>query len=111
MMAYTTIVNCKSNLYDGNCHDMRDIGVKSETEWAGDVKRLLRAEMARRGVTYEQLSEKLSAIGIADSAVNIRNRVARGKFTATFLVQCLVAMGVRSLRIADSEANADRPSS
>jgi hypothetical protein len=59
--------------------------VKSEDEWSEDVKRLLRAEMARRDITYEQLSEKLAAIGIADSAVNIRNKVARGKFTARFL--------------------------
>src|ERR1700730_339073 len=111
MMTYVAVVNGKSNVYDGICHDTRGIGVKSEAEWAEDVKRLLRAEMTRRGVTYEQLSEKLAAIGIADSPVNLRNRVARGKFTATFLVQCLAAMGVRSLRIADSEANADRPSS
>jgi hypothetical protein len=111
MAAQDAVVNGKSNVYDGNCHDPRGFGVKSETEWSENVKRLLRAEMARRGVTYEQLSEKLGAMGVADSAVNIRNKVARGKFTATFLVQCLVAMGVRSLRIADDEANADRPSS
>lgn len=73
--------------------------MKSEAEWAEEVKRLLRAEMARRGVTYEQLSEKLAAIGITDSSVNLRNKVARGKFTAVFLVQCLAAMGAQMLRI------------
>jgi uncharacterized protein DUF6471 len=34
---------------------------KTEAEWADDVKQLLRAEMARRGVTYEHLAEKLAA--------------------------------------------------
>jgi hypothetical protein len=77
--------------------------MKSEAEWADDVKRLLRAEMTRRGVTYEELSEKLSAIGITDTAVNLRNKVARGRFSATFLVQCLTAIGARTLRLAESE--------
>ena len=75
--------------------------MKTEAEWAEDVKRLLRAEMTRRGVTYEDLSERLAAIGINDTAVNLRNKVARGRFAATFLVQCLAALGARSLRLTE----------
>jgi hypothetical protein len=74
--------------------------VKTEGDWAEEVKRLLRAEMARRGVTYDQLAEKLAAVGVNDSAVNLRNKVARGRFSAAFLIQCLSAMGARSLRIS-----------
>jgi hypothetical protein len=73
--------------------------VKSDADWTEEVKRLLRAEMSRRGVTYEQLSEKLDAIGITDSSVNLRNKVARGRFTAVFLIQCLAAMGAQMLRL------------
>jgi hypothetical protein len=75
--------------------------MKTEAEWAEYVKRLLRAEMTRRGVTYEELSEKLAAIGIKDTPVNLRNKVARGKFSAVFLFQALAAMGARSLRISE----------
>ncbi len=50
-------------------------------------------------VTYEQLAEKLAEHGVKDSAVNIRNKVARGGFSATFFVRCLKAMGVKELRI------------
>jgi hypothetical protein len=99
MTAYAAIVNDKSNAYDGNRHDGRD-RMKTEGEWADDVKRMLRAEMTRRGITYDQLAEKLAAIGVDDSAVNIRNKVARGRFSATFLIQCLAAIGARSLRIS-----------
>jgi uncharacterized protein DUF6471 len=102
-VACATIVNDKSNVYSGNRHRRRGASVKTEDEWADDVKRLLRAEMTRRGVTYDQLAEKLAEIGVADSSVNIRNKVARGKFTAVFLVQCLEAMGCRSLRLSDPE--------
>jgi hypothetical protein len=75
--------------------------MKTEDQWAEDVKRLLRAQMARRGLTYEQLTEKLAEIGVTDTAVNLRNKVARGKFSAVFLVQALTAIGCRSLRLSD----------
>jgi hypothetical protein len=76
--------------------------MKTEAEWAEDVKRLLRAEMTRRGVTYEELSERLAAIGINDTAVNLRNKVARGRFSAIFLVQCLTALGAHALRLSEA---------
>jgi hypothetical protein len=73
---------------------------KTEADWANDVKHLLRAEMARRGVTYDQLTEKLGEIGVVDTSVNIRNKVARGKFTAVFFVQCLKAVGCETVRLS-----------
>jgi hypothetical protein len=75
------------------------MAMKTEDEWAEDVKRILRAEMTRRGVTYDQLQEKLEAIGVRDTSVNLRNKVARGKFTAVFLVQCLTAIGCQILHL------------
>jgi hypothetical protein len=94
MAVNAAIVNSKSNVYDG---------VMTEEEWSDETKRLLRAEMTRRGVTYEQLSEKLAAIGINDTSVNIRNKVARGRFSAAFLIQCLTAMGAQTLRLTQSD--------
>lgn len=80
--------------------------MKTEDEWAEDVKRLLRAEMTRRGVSYEALAERLAAIGVKDTAVNLRNKVARGRFSAAFLAQCLTAMGVRSIRLGEDTEQA-----
>jgi hypothetical protein len=78
--------------------------VKTDDEWAEDAKRLLRAEMTRRGVTYDGLAERLAALGVNDSAVNIRNKVARGKFSASFLLQSLTALGCRTLRLDEVES-------
>jgi hypothetical protein len=78
--------------------------MKSEAEWAEDVKRLLRAEMARRGITYQELADRLGSMGVRDTAVNLRNKVARGRFSAVFLVQCLRAIGARALRL-NEDAN------
>jgi hypothetical protein len=59
----------------------------------------LRGEMARRGVTYAQLVERLAAIGVDENERNLRNKVSRGKFTAGFLLQCLTALGCSHLQL------------
>ncbi|WP_218016836.1 DUF6471 domain-containing protein [Sphingomonas mali] len=70
-----------------------------EKEWEDKVKRLLKAELARKGMTYADLVGKLADIGVMDSEPNIRNKISRGKFTAVFLIQCLEAIGVTSLKL------------
>lgn len=71
-----------------------------EKEWEDRVKRLLKAELARKGITYAQLVGKLADIGVMDSEPNIRNKISRGKFTAVFLLQCLTAIGASSLHLS-----------
>ncbi len=71
------------------------------SEWEAKVKALLKSELKRKGVTYAQLVDRLAEIGVVDSEPNIRNKLARGKFTAVFLIQCLEAIGASSLRFSD----------
>jgi hypothetical protein len=71
------------------------------SDWETKVKGLLKGELKRRGVTYAQLVDKLSAIGVSETEPNVRNKLARGKFTAVFLLQCLEAIGASSLRLSD----------
>lgn len=73
-----------------------------ETDWTARVKGMLKAELKRRHVSYQDLAEKLREIGVHDTEPNIRNKIARGSFTAVFFVQCLTAIGCRSLRLDDS---------
>ena len=72
-----------------------------DKEWEDRVKRMLKAELTRRGVTYSQLVGKLADIGVHDTEPNIRNKISRGKFSAVFLVQCLTAIGASSLHLQD----------
>jgi 3-mercaptopyruvate sulfurtransferase SseA len=72
-----------------------------ETDWQGLVKGMLKAEVKRRNMTYEQLSAKLAEIGVHETATNIRVKISRGGFSAVFFVQCLRAMGCRELRLAN----------
>jgi microsomal dipeptidase-like Zn-dependent dipeptidase len=62
---------------------------------------LLKSELKRRNVTYGQLVEKLAAVGVSETEPTIRNKLARGKFTAVFMIQSLEAVGSQSLRLSD----------
>lgn len=75
--------------------------MKTAKDWEDQAKALLKAELKRRGVTYAQLVGKLADVGVMDSEPNIRNKLARGKFTAVFLIQCLEAIGTSSLHLRD----------
>ena len=74
---------------------------RTDKEWEELIKGMLKAELKRKGVTYAQLVGKLADIGVIDSEPNIRNKLARGKFTAVLLVQCLEVIGASSLRLSD----------
>jgi hypothetical protein len=97
-MAIGIIVKGKSIVYD----DIRHQGamhMPDKNPWEARVQGILKAELKRRGVTYAQLVEKLAEIGVSETEPNIRNKLARGKFTAAFLLQCLDAVGATELRL------------
>jgi hypothetical protein len=70
-----------------------------EVDWTQKVKGILKAELKRRNMTYGDLVEALAKIGVQDTEVNIRNKVARGMFTAVFFVQCMEAIGATEIRL------------
>ena len=61
------------------------------------IKGILRAEMAKKGMTYADLAICLHAIGVEEDEKNLANKIGRGNFTAILFMQCLSAMGLRSL--------------
>lgn len=73
----------------------------NDVDWPEKVKGMLKAELKRRNVSYNQLVEKLGEIGVLETEVNIRNKIARGGFTAIFFVQCLDAIGCHTLHLGD----------
>jgi hypothetical protein len=70
-----------------------------DKEWQERVKNVLKAELARRNVSYKELADRLKAIGVKDTERNISNKISRGTFTAAFFVQCLDAIGCHTLHL------------
>ena len=74
-----------------------------EADWSARVKGLLKAELKRKGVSYRELADKLTAMGIPESEANIANKISRGGFTAVFFVQCLIAIGAHTIRLHEPD--------
>ena len=68
-------------------------------DWGKTAKSVLRAEMARRGISYADLVTLLAADGVKENEANLRNKVSRGSFTAAFLLRCLAVMDVTTLHL------------
>jgi hypothetical protein len=69
--------------------------------WRNAVQRLLKTEMSRHDVRYQELSERLAAIGVEQSADNLRNKVNKGILGADLLLQVVSVLNVKSINTAD----------
>lgn len=71
----------------------------TDSDWQERAKGLLKSELKKRGLSYKQLAEKLKEIGVDENDRNLANKLARGGFSAVFLVQCLTAIGCHTLHL------------
>ena len=78
-------------------------GLAMSQDWAKQVKGILKAELTRRHVSYKELADKLTAMGVAENERNIANKIARGSFSAVFFVQSLAAIGCHNVRLEAGE--------
>jgi hypothetical protein len=74
-----------------------------DSDWQDRVKGILKAELKRRHLSYNDLVGKLATIGITETEPNIRTKISRGGFTAVFFVQCLVAIGAHTVRLHETD--------
>lgn len=72
---------------------------KTKDLWAERARNLLKGELARRGLSYEDLAVKLQKIGVEENANNLRSKINRGTFSAAFLLQVLQAIGASSIDV------------
>lgn len=70
-------------------------------DWRQLLQRLLKAEMSRRGVRYQELSERLATIGVIQSADNLRNKVNKGILGADLLLQIMYVLNMTKIERTD----------
>ncbi|WP_299688511.1 DUF6471 domain-containing protein [uncultured Tateyamaria sp.] len=61
-------------------------------EYEDKAREMVREAMRFKGVTVDQLTVRLSAIGVDMSSGGVANKISRGGFSSAFLLQCLAAM-------------------
>jgi len=72
-----------------------------EIDYSEVAKNVLKAELKRRALSYADLAEMLTEAGFPENAANLNNKIARGGFSAAFLMQCLDVIGAKAIQIAD----------
>lgn len=75
------------------------------TNWNNKVKRLLKSELVKRGLSNKDLAMRLKEIGIEETKASIDSKISRGTFSASFLFQCLFVMGCSKIEIEEYEMN------
>jgi hypothetical protein len=71
----------------------------ANVEYETRAKNLLKGELKRKGLTYADLAERLASIGVVENERNLNNKIARGGFSAAFMLQCLEVIGATELRL------------
>jgi hypothetical protein len=75
--------------------------LKTESDWERLAKGILKGELKRRSVSYQQLADRLAQIDIHETPQNIANKISRGRFTAVFMLQCLNVIGANTVTLSD----------
>ncbi len=78
-----------------------------EPNWNTLAANILKAELKRRGFTYDQLQEKLVSLGINETTNSIKVKVSRGAFQFAFFLQCAAAIGIKNLRLDELTSDAE----
>lgn len=70
-------------------------------EWSRYACNLLKAELARSGVGYEELVSRLDAIGVHETYKGLAAKINRGTFSFAFFAQCMAALGIKTVRLSE----------
>ena len=70
-----------------------------KTSFEKKAKILLKTELARAGIGYNELVEKLAVIGVEETYAGVSNKISRGKFSFVFFLQCMKALDVDQVQL------------
>jgi hypothetical protein len=71
-----------------------------QNKWSDIAKGLLKAELVKRNISFKDLATLLKEeYGIDENPTNLSNKIARGTFSASFMIQCLKVIKCDTLRI------------
>lgn len=71
--------------------------------WNDKVKRLLKSELVKRGISNGELATLLNEIGLNETKASVDSKISRGSFSACFFLQSLSVIGCSKIEIEDYE--------
>lgn len=73
----------------------------NDDEWNRYATSLLKVELSRAGIGYDELIKRLDAIGVQESYKGLAAKINRGTFSLVFFAQCMQALGVKLVRLSE----------
>lgn len=68
-------------------------------DWSIQAANFLKAALARNGVDYIQLTEKLNSIGVDETYQAVSAKINRGTFSFAFFMQCMKALHIETVKL------------
>lgn len=70
-------------------------------DWNNKVKRILKSELVKRGISTEDLTLLLNEYGCSETKSSVDSKISRGTFSASFFMQCLYVIGCTKIEIEE----------
>jgi hypothetical protein len=77
---------------------LQEARMASNEKWARIARSTLKAELKRHEISYRELAGRLTNDGSPETEASVTNKIARGTFTAAFMLQCMSLIGVTAIR-------------
>jgi hypothetical protein len=75
------------------------------SEWNNKVKRILKSELVKRGLSTEDLTTLLNEMGCTETKSSVDSKISRGTFSASFFMQCMFVIGCTKIEIEEYRPN------
>lgn len=71
------------------------------SNWNHRVKRILKTELVKRGLSTDDLTSLLNKNGFTETKSSVDSKISRGTFSASFFMQCLYVIGCTKIEIEE----------
>lgn len=70
-------------------------------DWKKKATSIIKVELAKQDMGYDELSKLLSEIEVVETAGNIATKLNRGTFSFTFALQIFKALKLKKINLED----------
>jgi hypothetical protein len=72
-------------------------GLSSDVDYRELISRIIKSEMSKRKIRYEDLSQSLLELGTVQTSANLRNKINRGIMGADLFIQLILVLNVKQI--------------
>ncbi len=71
--------------------------IPTNTDYRELISRIVKSEMSKRKIRYEDLSQSLADLGTIQTSANLRNKINRGIMGADLFIQLILVLNVKQI--------------